>query len=547
MSSMRRLIVLADLPRGRVVVSILLGALAVTFGVALMATAGYLISRAAEQPPILALTTTIVVVRFLALARPLSRYLERLTSHDVTLQALGRIRRTVYSRIEPLAPAELDAFRRGDLVSRLVADVDALQGLYLRGLAPPLVALAVSIACVVAVALASPLAALVLAVGLVLGGVAVPLMAWRLASYVGKRQAAARGELSSELVELLRGAPELVAFGREEDALMRVRALDARLTQLSRRDALVAGLADAASILVTGLTTAAVLAVAVSAHDTGSLDRVLVAALALLALSSFDALAPLPGAARELRGTLASGERVLDLIQRQPRVRDPEAPADTSAGPRVVALEGVSARYPSGDRPVLDGFDLALTPGQRVALVGPSGAGKTTVTNLLLRFLDPVEGRVTIDGQDVRELRQEDVRRTFALAGQEAHVFDSTIRENLRLASPEATEDDLWKALRTARLAEWVESLPDGLDTLVGEDGGRLSGGQRQRLVVARALLANAPVLILDEPTAQLDPETAEALVADALSAAADRAVLLITHRPEGLGLVDEIVTLPAG
>ena len=362
MSTVGRLVALAELPRGRVAVSILLGALAVAFGVALMATAGYLIARAAEQPPILALTTTIVVVRFLALARPLARYLERLTSHDVTLRALGRIRQSVYARIEPLAPAELDAYRRGDLVSRLVADVDSLQGLYLRGLAPPLVALVVSIACVVAVAFASPAAAVVLAVGLLLGGVALPLVAARLAQYVGERQAATRGDLSSELVEILRGAPELVAFGRERDALARIGELDARLMRLSRRDALVAGVGDAASVLVAGLTTVAVLAVAVSAHDAGTLDRVLIAALTLLALSSFDAIAPLPGAARELRGTLAAGERVLDLVERSPVVRDPATPAALGVRAGVVSLEGVSARYGPDGRTVLDGVSATIRP-----------------------------------------------------------------------------------------------------------------------------------------------------------------------------------------
>jgi len=541
----RRLLGLADMPRGRMALAVGLGALAVGFGVALMTAAGYLISRAAEQPPILALTTTIVLVRFFALARPLARYLERLASHDLALRALGRIRSTVYREIEPLAPGELDAYRRGDLVNRLVADVDALQGLYVRGIGPPLVALVVSMACVVATAVVLPAAAVVLALGLALGGVAVPLLAARLSRFVGRRQAVARGELAAELAEILRGAPELAAYGREDDAFGRVASADAELRRLSRRDAFVSGVADAALVLVAGLTLVGVFTLAVAAHDGGTLDRVLVATLALLALSSFDAVAPLAAAARELPSTLASGARVLELTGRMPAITDPSTPVSASSAPVAVALEDVTARYGSGPA-VLDGVTLTIEPGQRVALVGPSGAGKTTVTNLFLRFLDPERGRVVIGGRDARELRLEDVRRTFALAGQEAHVFASSIRENLKLGRPDATDDELVDALRRARLADWVESLPEGLDALVGEEGGRLSGGQRQRLVVARALLADASVLVLDEPTAHLDPDTAEALVADVFDAARDRSVLLITHRPEGLDLVDEIVSLAA-
>jgi len=228
-------------------------------------------------------------------------------------------------------------------------------------------------------------------------------------------------------------------------------------------------------------------------------------------------------------------------------VRDPDLPAPAPQPPVTVALEGVTARYPGAVTPALERFDLWLEPGERVALVGPSGAGKTTVTNLLLRFLDPEEGRATLGGSDLRSLRQEDVRSVFALAGQDAHVFDSTIRENLRLARPQASDGELHEALAKAHLADWVATLPDGLDTLVGEDGRRLSGGQRQRLVVARALLADAPVLLLDEPTAHLDPPTAEALVRDVLDAANGKSVLLITHRPEGLDLVDRIVVLEPG
>jgi thiol reductant ABC exporter CydC subunit len=540
-----RLLGLAGIPRGRLVLSITLGTLAVAFGVGLMATAGYLISRAAEHPPVLALTTTIVVVRFFALARPLARYLDRLLSHDFALRALGRIRTTVYRRIEPLAPGELDAFRRGDLVNRLVSDVDALQGVYLRGIGPPLVALLVSLVCVVAAALLLPTAAVALALGLALGGLAVPALAARLSRHVGRRQAAARGELAAVLAEVLRGAPELAAYGREDESFARVVSADGELRRLARRDAFVSGLADAASVLVAGFTLVAVLTLAVSAHDAGTLDRVLVATLALLAVSSFDAVAALPSAARELSATLASGRRVLELTDRDPAIVDPTDPAPAPLDQVTVALEGVTACY-SNEAPVIEGLDLVLEPGARVALVGPSGSGKTTVTNLLLRFLDPERGRVTIGGEDVRGLKQEDVRGTFALAGQDAHVFASSIRENLRLARPGATDEELAAVLRRARLADWVESLPDGLDTFVGEEGGQLSGGQRQRLVVARALLADAPVLLLDEPTAHLDPETAEALVADVFDAAGDRSVLLITHRGEGLDLVDEVVALPA-
>jgi ATP-binding cassette subfamily C protein CydC/ATP-binding cassette subfamily C protein CydCD len=524
--------------------AVLLGSLAVGFGVALMTTAGYLISRAAEQPPILALTVTIVAVRFFGIARPLARYLERLVSHEAALRALGRIRSRFYERIEPLAPAQLEEYRSGELLSRMVGDVDALQSLYVRGLGPPLVALIVSATCVGVAAAVLPAAAGILAVGLFVGGVLVPLVAAWVNRVVGRRQAGARAELTADLIELFRGAPELVAYGREEEPLERIRRSDGELARLDRRNALAAGVADALMILVAGLTVAGVLAVAVTAHDTGTVDRVLVATLALLALASFDAVVPLPAAARELAGTLASGRRVLEVTDREAVVRDPNEPRPAPTGPALVALEGATARYASADEPAVSGFDLRLEPGKRIALVGPSGAGKTTVTNMLLRFLDPEAGRVTIDGHDLREYRQADVRATFALAGQDAHVFNSTIRANLDLARPDSSEEELWEALRRAQLARWVSTLPDGLDTLVGEEGTQLSGGQRQRLTLARALLSDAPVLLLDEPTTHLDPENAQALIRDVLTAADGRSVLLITHRPEGLDLVDEIVAL---
>jgi thiol reductant ABC exporter CydC subunit len=537
---------LAAAPRGRAAFCVALGAATVLCGVGLMATAGYLISRAAERPAVLSLTVAIVCVRFFGLTRPVARYLERLASHDLALRVLAQARVRAYDRIEPLAPAGLATYRRGDLLSRLVNDIDSLQNLHLRGTLPPLVALVSGAVSVAVTAAVLPAAAVVLAGGLVAGGVAVPLLLGAMRRRSGAREAAARAALTSELVETVHGAPELALYGRTDERLAALAAGDRALVQVARRAALADGAANGLGLLVTGATVAGVLAVAVSAHAGGELDRVLIAMLALLALASFEAAQPLAQSARELAETRAAGERVLELTGREPAVEDPGSPAQFPAEPFVLALEDVRARYSSAEAPVFEHVDLRLEPGRRVALVGPSGAGKTTVVNLLVRFLDPDAGRVTVDGRDLRTYRQEDVRRAIAVAGQDSHVFSTTIRANVRLARPEATDGELEDALRQAHILDWVRSLPDGWDTLVGEEGRELSGGQRQRLVVARALLAHAPVLVLDEPTAHLDSATAERLIDDVLDAAAGRTVLLITHRPEGLDRMDDIVQLPA-
>jgi ATP-binding cassette, subfamily C, bacterial CydC len=544
-ATLRGLVGLTDAPWRRLALSALLGTLALLCAIGLMGTAGYLIARAAEHPPVLSLTVAIVAVRFFGLSRPLARYLERLVSHDLAFGVLARVRSRVYARIEPLAPAELEAFRHGDLVSRMVGDVDALQDLHLRGLLPMVVAVGCGSVAVGVTAAILPVAGAVLAAGLLAGGIAVPAVTRRLGRTSGRR-ATAQGQLAAELVELLRGAPELVVYGREGDVVRRVREADRELARMARRDALAGGVAEGLGVLVTGATVVGVLAVAVTSADAGSLERVLVAVLALVALASFEAVAPLPQAVRELSETLAAGRRVLELTCREPAVRDPADPLPAPRGP-AIALEDVVARYSPEAPPVLDGLSLELAPGKKIALVGPSGAGKTTIVNLLLRFLDPAAGRVTLDGRDLRDYRQEDVRGTIAVAGQDAHLFSTSIRENVRLAKPTATDAEITGALERARILDWIETLPDGIDTLVGEEGDELSGGQRQRIALARALLADAPVLVLDEPTSHLDPDLARSLVTDVLAAADGRSVLLVTHRPEGLELVDEVVVLDAG
>ena len=546
MKTLVALLRMSRLPRGRVAASVGLGTLAVLAGVGLLSYAGYLISRAAERPPILSLGVVIVAVRFFGLTRPLARYCERLTSHDLAFRLLARLRVALFTRLEPLVPSRLEGYRRGDLLARMVGDVEALQNLFLRGVTPPLVALLAGAIAVAVCAAWLPAAGAVLAAGLLVGGVVVPVLAVAAGRRFGERQASARAELTVELIELLRGAPELVVLGADQAALARVAALDSELARLARREALASGLVEGLAATVVGLTVAGVLAVCVAATAAGALDRVMVATLALLALASFEAVAPLPAAALRLRATLDSGRRLLVLTEREPAVLDPVTPHELGPGCGV-ALEKAGFAYGDGESWDLSGLDLRLTPGQRVALVGRSGAGKSTIASLLVRFLDPTEGRVTLGGVDLRALRQHDVRTRVTLDSQDAYLFSTTIRENVRLGRPAAHDADIEQALRRAQIWEWANRLPDGLDTFVGEEGDSVSGGERRRIALARTFLADAPVIVLDEPTGHLDPHTAGELIADALRAADSRSVLLITHRPEGLDLVDRVITLSRG
>ncbi|HMK92016.1 MAG TPA: thiol reductant ABC exporter subunit CydC [Thermoleophilia bacterium] len=546
MSTLWALLRMSRPPVGRVALAVALGAATVLAGEGLMGFAGYLISRAAERPAVLSLTAAIVAVRAFGLARPISRYFDRLESHDLAFRVLAHLRVAFFRRVEPLAPARLEGYRRGDLLTRMVDDVDAQQNLFLRGLTPPLVALTVAVCSVAVCAAFAPGAAAVLATGLLAGGVALPAAAARLGRDLGGRRATLRGRLSAELVEVLRGAPELVVFGAEAPVLDRVTALDAELGRLARREALAAGLVEGLGVALVGLTVAGVLAACAAATSAGALDRVLVAGLTFAAMATFEAVAGLPATGLRLRSTLESGRRLLEIGSRKPAVSDPDHPARLPSATGV-SLHDLGFGYADGESWALHDVNLDLGPGRRIALVGPSGAGKSTLASLLVRFLDPDRGHIDLGGTDCLTLRQQDVRSRIALDAQDAYLFSTTIRENVRLARPDATDDDIAQALARARAWDWVASLPDGLDTLVGEEGDAVSGGERRRIALARTFLAEAPVVVLDEPTAHLDPDTARSLVTDALAAADGRSVLLITHRPEGLELVDDIVVLERG
>ncbi|MFJ1993382.1 thiol reductant ABC exporter subunit CydD [Streptomyces asiaticus] len=535
--------------RGRFGLALLLGSLALLSAVGLMAVSGWLISRAAQQPPVLYLMVAVTATRAFGIGRAVFRYAERLVSHDAVLRVLAELRVAVYRRLERLAPAGLGRTRRGDLLSRLVADVDTVQDYFLRWLLPVGTALTVGAASVGFLTWVLPEAGAVLAAGLLVAGVVVPAVSGALARRAERRLAPARGALSAQVVDLLAGAAELTVAGALPRRLDAVRRADGVLTRIARRTAAAAGTGAGLSALVCGLTVAAAAWVGVPAVADGRIHGVWLAVVVLTPLAAFEAVAGLPLAVQHRQRVRRAAERVYEVLDEPLPVREPDEAVreEAPSAPYPLVLRGITARHPGQSVPALDGFGLELRPGRRVAVVGPSGAGKTTLAQVLLRFLDTEGGTYTLAGRNAAALDGDAVRRLVGLCAQDAHVFDSSLRENLRLARPGASDDELRVALAAARLLGWVDGLPDGLDTMVGEQGARLSGGQRQRLALARALLADFPVLVLDEPAEHLDLPTADALTADLLSATQGRTTVLITHRLAGLEAVDEVIVLDGG
>ncbi|MCX5430366.1 thiol reductant ABC exporter subunit CydD [Streptomyces sp. NBC_00257] len=537
----------AGAQRGRLALALLLGSLALGSAVGLMAVSGWLISRASEQPPVLYLMVAVTATRAFGLGRAVFRYAERLVSHDAVLKMLAELRVAVYRGLERVAPAGLRRTRRGDLLSRLVADVDALQDYWLRWLLPAATAVVVGTAAAGFVGWLLPAAGAVLAAGLLLAGVGVPLVSSACSRHTERRLAPARADLATRITDLLGGTAELTVAGALPARAERTRDADGVLTRIAARAATATALGGGLIALVAGLTVVATALVALPAVYDGRLAGVELAVVVLTPLAAFEAVAGLPLAVQYRRRVERSAERVYEVLDAPLPVHEPESPAEAPASPFPLEVRGLSARYAGAARDALDGVDLTLTAGRRIAVVGLSGSGKTTLAQVLVRFLDARAGTYRVGGVDAGALEGDTVRRFVGLCAQDAHVFDSSIRENLRLARTGATDEELRDALGRARLLDWADALPDGLDTLVGEHGARLSGGQRQRLALARAILADFPVLVLDEPAEHLDLATADALTADLLAATEGRTTVLITHRLQGLEAVDEVLVLDGG
>jgi ATP-binding cassette subfamily C protein CydCD len=550
-SSILRLLGFLRYSWGWVLLSVLLGVITIGSNVGLMVTSAYLVSAAALHPQLGTLMVAIAAVRFFGIGRGVFRYAERLASHSVTFRLLARLRLWFYKALEPLAPARIMQYRSGDLLSRIVADVDNLDGFYVRVVAPPLVAMVVVVSMVFFLGWYDlKLAWVYLAFNFVLG-IGVSLLSWTLSQSSATGLVSKRAALQARWVGGILGLADLLVFGHEVEYSESLQRDGQACDQAQRHLAFLNGFSSALSILLVNLGMLAILGLAIPLVVVGQVSPVMLAALTMSALAGFEAVVPLPLAAQTLASSLQSARRLFELVDAKPNVQDPlsarRLPFTDSPGSLDLNITNLSFCYPGQSRPALQEISFHLTLGKQIAIVGPSGAGKTSLTNILLRFWDYSQGLIRLDGCELHDIAQEDVRRWFGYISQRTFFFYGTIRQNLLLARPEATEIEIVRAAKLARIHEFIAGLPEGYETVIGERGFRLSGGERQRVAIARALLKNAPVFLFDEPTANLDPITERQILDVLLTMTNDHSLLLITHRLVRLENMDEILVLDQG
>jgi ATP-binding cassette subfamily C protein CydC len=519
------------------------GALAAN--VALMAAAPYLISKATLVTGFAALAVAVTAVRAFAIARAALRYSERYVAHLAALRVLTQIRVWLFRAIEPLAPGGLRAFRGGDLLARTVADVDTLDAFFVRGIVPPAAAiLTVAVACSILGAVA-PLLGVVALAFLALGGLGLPLAARRRARRPSERLIRARADLHAGFAGDLAGLADLTAFGREDRLASDLGRHSRSMGREQHTLASVRGASAAAGSILAGLAGLTVLVIAIPAVREGSIDGVFLASLPLVAFAAFDAVHPLGDAFREVELSRAAAVRTFEIADAPAPILEPAHALPLPSHPSV-ELRHVRFRYDERSPLVLDDVSLSLRPGEWLGLTGPSGAGKTTIVGLLLRFADAGSGAVLLDGVDVRRFGSEEVRARIGVVPQQVYLFNGTLRDNLLVADGEADDTRIAEACDRSGLGPFVRSLPSGFDTLVGDDGLKLSGGERQRVAIARVFLKDAPIMILDEATANLDAATEAEVLANVRVFARGKTMLVISHRPAALELADRVITLNA-
>lgn len=529
--------------RRRLTLAAFVGVLASTSVVALLGVSAWLIARAAEMPPVLTLTVAAVMVRAFALGRAVFRYAERIIGHDAAFRGLASLRVAVYDGMERITPLGMTRYARGDLLSRLVTDVDAALDLPLRVVLPWVQATVVTAGTVAVLTIMLPGSGLLTGVTAVLALVLVPALAAALAARFERAIAPARSALASTIVTSLTAVADLTALGRVTSVRARIAEQDADVTAAVRRESTSIGMAAGLMTALLGIAVIGAVLTGTPAVRDGRLAPVMLAVVALLPLALFDVLSTLPGAALALQRLRGSTDRIAEIITAPQIVPDPSEPSALPAA-GALHIRGLHAGWTGVD--VLHDIDLDISFGDRLAVVGPSGAGKSTLAAVLMRFID-YRGSVTIGGVELKACIGDDVRAHIGMLDQAPHLFDTSIAENIRLGRPGIDDDHIRAAIDVVELGDWVRSLPRGIDEPVGQFGTAVSGGQAQRIAVARLLVEPRPLLVVDEPTEHLDVVTTASVQRALDELARGRTLITITHRLSGLRDTDAVVVVDDG
>ncbi|WP_334176616.1 thiol reductant ABC exporter subunit CydC [Pseudoxanthobacter sp.] len=533
---------------GALLLSLLLAIVTLAAGIGLLGVSGWFITASAITGAGVAFNFLgpSAMVRGLSLLRIVARYGERVVGHDATLGLLAELRTFVFRALIPLAPFLTRGrdWTSGDIVSRLTADVDALDTLFLQAVTPALTVLVLGLGMAGLMAFFMPAAALVLALGVGLVAIVIPALMIARGTKPGAAVMAANAGLRAAVLDSLDGHSDLAGYGVTAEAGARVSAAAGTLAGARLKQGRAG--ADGALMVqvVAGTVLTAVLWIGLGHFGRGEISGPALAGWLLAGFAIFEAAGPAARGAARVGAAMASARRLAALTGAQPAITDPAAPVALGGG--EIRFEAVVYGYEAGRR-VLDGLDLRLAPGERLAVVGPSGEGKSTLVSLLLRLDDVQGGRITIGGTDIRRVAQADLHAHIALMSQDTPVFLGSVRDNLLIGNAAADDAACWQALEDARLAAFVRTLPQGLDSWLGEAGRTLSVGQARRLCLARALLSPAPVIVLDEPTSSLDHETESAFLADLGPATRGRTVLMVTHARLPAGAVDRVLRLDHG
>jgi len=533
----------------RVALSVLIGSVTIGSSVALMGTSAWLISTAALHPSVADLGVSVVGVRFFGITRGIARYFERLVSHDVTFRLLSHLRAWFYEKLEPLAPARLMDFRAGDLLSRIIGDVETLENFYVRVVSPPLTAIIVGLFTSIFLASFHPSLAPAFLTFFISLGLILPILSQILSRRPAEQTINLRADLHTRLVDGIQGMADLLAYGQGAERLTQIAKNGLDYGNAQRRMAQITGFHSSLTTLLTNLGLWTILLLCIPLTASGSIAGPMLASLTLLTFASFEAVIPLPLAAQMWNASREAARKLFEVVDTEPAVRDQSAVSSAQLQNELpdIRISNLSFTYPNQSIPALQNMTFDLPPATMTAIVGPSGAGKSTIANLVLRFWEYEGGEISFSGKSLKTLDQNWVRTQIGLVSQNTYFFNTSVRENLRFARRKVTQEEIESAAKAAQIHDFIMKLPKGYDTMIGEQGLRLSGGERQRLAIARVLIKNAPVLILDEPTANLDALTEKEILETLFGVMKQKTSLLITHRLIGLENMDNIIVMDHG